>query len=62
MRTLQECNEITVKHMMVLHVSVMYDFTCKHVCNTCIIVRGIPYLVDSIRTCFTHACIRYQFS
>ena len=28
MRTLQECNEITVKHVMLLHVSVMIS---KHI-------------------------------
>ena len=39
-----------------------YYFTCKHVCNTCINVRGFPYVVDFICICFTHACIRYQFS
>ena len=32
-----------------------YYFTCKHVCNTCINVRGFPYLVDFICMCFTHA-------
>ena len=45
MRTLQECNEITVKHMMVLHVSVMYDFTCKHVQYVTHVLLCVAFLI-----------------
>ena len=45
MRTLQECNEITVKHMMVLHVSVMHDFTCKPVQYVTHVLLCVAFLI-----------------
>ena len=46
MRTLQECNEITVKHMMILHVRVMISHANMYVTHVLLCVAFVIWLID----------------
>ena len=44
-RTLQECNEITVKHMMLLHVSVMISHANMYVTHVLLCEAFLIWLI-----------------
>ena len=55
MRTLQECNEITVKHMMLLHVSVMISHANMYVTHVLLCVAFLIWLTLYVPVLRTHA-------
>ena len=50
MSTLQECNEITVKHMMLLHVSVMISHVNMYGTHVLLCVAFLILYVSVLRT------------
>ena len=55
--TLQECNEITVKHMILLHVSVMISHANMYVTHVLLCVAFLIWLILYISVLRTHAFV-----